>query len=197
MRARRRLWTGDWVIGASLLIAVGGIVALVIFTVPGTLSVGETAQASVVIGLVLVTVFYAVSTHRMAKATGEQADASRKAEVNSARPIIKLALRQHTKSDLFCFATNIGPGPALNVEVWLRSEEVPDCKGSHNPIRETALGIGEQTKCGWHANDFSLPSPSSGFHFVATYADTFGRDFESRLERNSNGDWILQYSPPD
>ncbi len=65
--------------------AVGGIVSLIVFTRPGTLSVGETIQASVVIGLVVVTALNLVFTARMsaategqAKATSEQVEATRR-----------------------------------------------------------------------------------------------------------------------
>ena len=77
MRPLRGSWPTDIFLGLIVTAAIGGTVSLIVFTVPGTLSVGETVQASAVIGLVVVTIFYVVFTRRMSAAALEDAKASR------------------------------------------------------------------------------------------------------------------------
>ena len=77
MRPLSGSWLTDIFLGLIVTAAIGGTVSLIVFTVPGTVSVGETVQASAVIGLVVVTIFYVVFTGRMSAAALEDAKASR------------------------------------------------------------------------------------------------------------------------
>ena len=176
--------------------------ALIYFSYPESFAPSDTIQAITLIVLVVVTVSYAKSTHKIYKATSEQVHATQEAvrvavdsERNSFAPIVELTLYNDNPQyigheDIPIFYKNVGKGPALNLVLWINGDDEQFCylKSDYEKKRRfrAALGVGDSYKEIWHANinetpTQPLPSANSGYDVVAEYTDVFGRRFESKL----------------
>ena len=94
-------------------------VPLVHFTESGHLSVGDAIQVLVLIVLVVVTFWYAMSTEKIYRATLNT-------ELNSSMPIVKLRVVSASEDEVVVEYKNVGRGPALNVRLWMARAHDPD-----------------------------------------------------------------------
>ncbi|MCY4652599.1 MAG: hypothetical protein OXC95_05480 [Dehalococcoidia bacterium] len=181
------------VLGVAILLVLS---VLAPFTRREFLVPSDVIQIVTLVVLVIVTAWYAYSTHRIHRATTdqvaaakEQAEASRRAvevaldtEKNTVLPIVKLEWRSSVGGDRVTVAfINIGRGPALNLRAWLR-DNAETGKGNlkSNVISAYALGVGEQEPHEFRALPRThLPNLSSGFSIVAEYSDIYEQSFRS------------------
>ena len=96
------------------------------------LTPSDLTQIGTLMVLVIVTVSYAAATHRIERASKEQAEAARKqaeesqravevalrAERNAVMPIVKLLASVHPRGTIDIATCNAGRGPALNLTLW-------------------------------------------------------------------------------
>ena len=179
------IWTGHKIELALCILGVCVGIVLIVFSYPAFLSPSDTIQSITLILLVVVTISYAKSTHKIH-------NVALIAEKNAVAPLIKLKLNPVTTS-LYILQVayeNIGRGPALNLKIWLDVDgelfsylksDIEKSKSYH-----TAVGVGESEIHNWIGDGNStppryLPDANSGFDIVAEYSDVFGQDFESRL----------------
>ena len=182
-------------------ILVAGAV-LVYFTERAYLKPGDSIQILALIILAAVTLWYAISTHRINKSANEQAIAIREqaetsrralqvaldAEKNAVLPVVTLTTGGSSSGSLVtevnANGSNIGSGPAMNLRIWLESSSGDPAvthKSSTKPYN--VLGVGESRTLRWRhtSEDKPLPSFEMGFYVVAEYSDIFGRRFGSRI----------------
>ena len=185
------------------IILVGIIAALVYFTKRQFLLPSDSIQIITLIVLVLVIIWYAVSTSRIYRATTEQVAAIQEqteisskaveialnAEKNAVVPIVALGKpgisgSQISASTFSIYYKNVGKGPALNLKIWLEywAKELGD--GARSNIKYTEiLGEGANGTFEWHSSDESLPLPdkASECDIAAKYTDIYGQRFCSKL----------------
>ena len=191
------------------LLSIGGLIVLLQYTKPSLLLPGDAIQITALAVLVIVTVWYAFSTHRIQEETAKQVSAAREqtemsrqaveialnAEKNSVVPIVKLTVPGMSgtvigpgkvrSESVRAHYSNIGKGPALNLRVWLRydpKEFGPEARS--NVKLADALGAASGGSFEWHLREESLPLPSnqySGYDIVALYMDIYGQGFRSEL----------------
>ena len=193
----------------AILVSVAaiGIPLVGCLTQQGLLTLSEGIEIVTLGVLILVTSWYAYSTYGIQRATAdqvatirEQAEISREAtEIalnatkNSVLPIVRVSAAGTSGTQIAPgnveAATieyeNIGKGPALNLEVWLRyndREGLGDCAGSTKK-RRNVLAAGEEGRCYWLKAEESLPLPGQeyGYDVVAEYTDIYRRRFRSTL----------------
>ena len=187
------------------IVFVLAIIVLIYFTSPKPLVMADLIQIVTLMLLVVVTVSYAISTHRIHKATmdqvvatKEQAEVSRQAvqvalnaEKNAVMPILSVACEINGRGggdstqDVRAPHVNIGKGPALNLEIWLSPylENIEDDPRSSSRFIQV-LGIDDQRYCRWRDSreqELSLSTLSPGFCIVAEYFDVHGRKFRSKV----------------
>ncbi len=198
----------------AILVSVAAIgISLVgCLTQQGLLTLSEGIEIITLGGLILVTSWYSYSTYGIQRATAdqvattrEQAEISREAtEIalnatkNSVLPIVRVgaAGRRGTQiapgnlhvEEASINYKNIGKGPALNLEVWLRYNDLEglgDCAGSTKK-RTNVLAAGEEGRCEWRLAEESLPLPGQSdlYDVVAEYTDIYRRRFRSTLFLN-------------
>ena len=192
----------------AILVSVAaiGISLVVCLMQQDLLTLSEGIEIITLGGLILVTSWYAYSTYGIQRATAdqvattrEQAEISRQAtEIalnatkNSVLPIVRVgaAGTRGTQGNVHVEAAsidykNIGKGPALNLEVWLKYNDpkgLGDGAGSTKK-RIDVLAAGEEGRCEWRLAEESLPLPgqSYGYDVVAEYTDIYRRSFRSTL----------------
>ena len=195
---RKRL---TWILGciaAAVLICV-----LVYFTERTPITPGDTIQIITLLVLVVATLWYAFSTARIHRATGEQAEATRQhadisrqsldvaltSERNAVVPIIRLA-RGGTSSSLGKLQSvevqyrNIGKGPALNLRAWLQYQTDASEEYERTAILPAeVVGVDEIQTLVWKlsSNTTVLPNSPSDYDIVFEYSDIYGQHFSSHL----------------
>ena len=182
----------------AVLVAVA---ALVYFTERAYLKPSDSIQILTLVVLVVVTFWYAISTHSInrsaneqAIAIREQAEISRKAleialnaEKNAVLPIIRVGLGsmaggESTSQEIQGTCSNIGRGPAINLRVWLSYQPEHTQEMVRSRIEATGtLPVGESRNLTWRSESGAgtLPGTRSRFDIVAKYSDIYGRTFES------------------
>ena len=192
------------------LLSVIGVAALLQYTKPDLLMPSDTIQIITLAVLVIVTIWYAISTHRIqeetkrqASAVREQTEISRQAvEIalntakNSVLPIVNLSSpvkslgptsvfpKADASINLRVHYKNIGKGPALNLRAWLRYDPEAFGEGARSEIGNAyALGAGEEGNFVWSSSTETLPllSTLSGFDIVAEYEDIYRRKFRTTM----------------
>ena len=184
------------------LVAAIGIAAIVCLVRQGILTPSEGIEVGTLGTLILVTAWYAYSTHRIQGAARDQAEISKRATeiaLNTARnavlPIVSLggpgtsgtttdngAVQVNSVSVSY---SNIGEGPALNLKVWLSYPFELDGVGSKSSAKpRSVLGVGEDGQFLWQSSDGEqLPSSTDEYDIVAEYTDIYRRPFRSTLFR--------------
>ena len=204
-----------------VVLLLAAILWLAYLTYLQHLTPGDTIQIIALLVLVIVTGWYALSTHRINRAAAEQAASSREqaktskdalqvalnAQKNALLPIIKMESRgldvkssETGTHDVSVDMKNIGNGPALYLSVWIE-----------NRLRHTehvqridlhSLDILESGDSCRAANKFHLQTSSmgiydSGFVVVAGYTDIFDRKVISRLDIAESGHVKCSFQPPE
>jgi len=165
------------------------------------LTSGEWSQTLLMIGLVSLTAFYAISTEKQAKASLKMAEEMSKTRYDTVRPVIDIRLctsaRDHielglaTKASLQqkgfnCVFVNIGLGPALDVHSHIRDTTAE--KRDEHDYDFGVIVVGEQGK-EWCQ---SVHEKNEVMYFDVQYRDVFGRLFESKREMvGEKGNWTL------
>ena len=197
IETKHRKWALVFAISVLLPVA---FFLLVHFTYPQPLSPSDTIQILTLVVLVIVTAWYAFSTHRINSATSKQAAAiteqarisgealrvALNAEKNADLPILKIRDSQSV-DNIRTEISNLGRGPALNVRIWLEFHSRhlrKDVKSSVGSLH--VIGAGENAEWPW-ANKSELTelplSCSSSYRVVAEYTDIYGRKFRSTFRR--------------
>lgn len=195
-------------IAVLVLVAVISVALVSCLIRQGHIKLNEGIEIITLVVLVLVTSWYAYSTHGIQRATADQAEASRKqakiskqateialnATKNAVLPMIVVGSAGrsgtqtapgvlHVKTATVSYS-NIGSGPALNLRVWLSyaQEELGEHAGSTVKSMD-ALSAGKEGRFEWREEEESppLPGQSHGYDVVAEYTDIYGREFRSRL----------------
>lgn len=168
------------------------------------LTIAELIQSSTLSILVLVTLWYAKSTFKLQTVTEHYTattqkifEVSRNAEINSAAPIISLNLAI-VDSEIHVEYDSIGRGPALNLRVWLRSDDNQfsylESDKEKNATYRPAVGVGQSGSHVWIAGmNRPLPTWQSGLDVLAEYRDIFQQDFKSRLAVAGEDDQTFHY----
>ena len=158
------------------------------------LTQSDLTQVGTLMVLVIVTVSYAAVTHRIEHAAKEQAEAANsqaqesqraveaalRAERNSVKPIVDMLLVMPTVSSFQIDVSNVGVGPALNLEVMLIYEgDGGDYTCESGPIQ--VLGAGQMSKCDLDIREVPQEIRFSGtrYQLLAIYEDIYGQRFRS------------------
>ena len=203
-------WGLTIAIPVSLLIT---ILPLIHFTYPEPLSPSDTIQILTLVVLVIVTAWYAISTHRINNATTKQASViaeqakiseralqvALEAERNSALPVIELVDHQSVDS-IQVEAKNLGRGPALNIIICLEyfSQDLNGVVTSSVAIFDV-IGAGEHKTWVWFSqNELSgFPISHSQYRVVAEYTDIYRRPFRSSIRRGGPSYGQFEYKVVD
>ena len=143
--------------------------------------------------LVAVTIWYAISTSKIHKATVNQANATREAvtvalnaEKSGVMPIIYLKREISGPlgllDDEWVECRNIGNGPAMNVRIWLSDDPLIKDNVRKWGVYETAVVEVDGTRAVKFKLKESDPPSSetdSGFRIIAEFSDIYGRKFRS------------------
>ena len=155
------------------------LVPLIFFTDRDWLSPSDTIQTITFVVLVIVTGYYAWSTHKIYKVASN-------AERNAVFPIVSIAAEVTNLDHIVISYENIGRGPALNLRIWLEREGEDQfwylkSEAKKNEGFRAAVGVSRKGRREWDNSEEPLPTLSSGFDIVAEYTDVFGQGFESKL----------------
>ena len=119
LKGNRALLGVFFALGVFVVVCAAVVSPLVHFTESGHLSVGDSIQILVLIVLVVVTFWYAMSTEKIYRATLNT-------ELNSSMPIVKLRVVRASEDEVIVEYKNVGRGPALNVRPWIERAHDPD-----------------------------------------------------------------------
>ena len=155
----------------------------------------EWAQILLLLGLVGVTGFYALSATRQANASKEMAEEMKDARYDALRPIIdiveqtveprEMATRAYNAKEgifpkkLSCQLRNIGVGPAVEVYSFIEDARGETCRWDFGAI---PVAIGEEEM--GYTCEMPLSLQQRGEHkaLVAYYKDVYDNPFESSRE---------------
>ncbi len=197
---------------AEVVLAILAVVVFV-FLIPITnlddLTTSDLTQIGTLMVLVVVTVSYAASTHRIEHASKEQVEATRRqtevsrdaikialdSQKDAAMPILepspqRWTLRGNTISVPY---TNVGRGPALNLIVCVNYESQDRRQSITGTCDEPIPVLSVESVCTLHvkvpvSDAPTLPKePVPGFRMVAQYSDIFGREFRFTINETSKG----------
>ena len=179
---------------AEIILTVLSVVVFVFllrFTNRVLLTPSDLTQVATLMVLVVVTVSYAASTHRIEHAAKEQAEAAHeqteesrravetglRAERNSVRPIVDMLL---VLTPFQVELSNVGVGPALNLEVMIIFEaDKGDFTCEGGPIQ--VIGAGQVSS--FDLDRLDVPSESRSrrrrYQMIAIYEDIYGQRFRS------------------
>ena len=202
-----RIWS---LVIFTCLVALLTIAGLIYFTERDHLKPGDTIQIVTLVILVVVTLWYAISTDRIhsvtakqVAATQEQASASRQqatisekaleatmdAEKNAVMPIIAFARGGTTSTqgriqELRAAYHNIGKGPALNLRVWLNFRTDHSDELERSGIESVdVIGTEGTGYVEWQRGNNStvLPETASAYDIVAEFSDIYERHFRCKF----------------
>jgi len=173
------IWESYKIEAFLTLVVVGLLLALIFYTQPGVLDVGDTIQIVTLSVLVVVTISYARSTRKLY-------DVALNSEANAVFPIITLTVEVVSHGHIEISYQNIGRGPALNLRIWLEREGEESfaylkSESEKNMGFHAAVGVNQDGKRKWDSSGGPLPSRSVGFDVVAEYTDVFRQRFQSKL----------------
>ncbi len=180
---KKKLFVTAWRtygIKAILSVLILGLsTALIRYTKPGWLSLDDAIQMMTLAILVIVTLFYAWSTHNIYKV-------ALNAEKNAVFPIVNVTTDVISQDYIRVSYQNIGKGPALNFKIWVEREGEDKFLYLKSQTKKTesfraAVGAGQSGHHEWVNSDGPLPTRNSGFDVVAEYTDVFQQVFVSKL----------------
>jgi hypothetical protein len=152
------------------------------------------ASLAAALGTALVAGFtgwLAYETRQSIKLTQTAIDAEDRRHMDSFMPHLRLDVRESKGqvSYVSLHVRNIGPGFAQNITVVLDHGDFPLVRSVSLETQPTALGAGEEQRLALKDSIVQEKIPG----FTLTYADAFGRKFQSRIgrgvESGSPYDW--------
>jgi len=163
------------------------------------------AQIFLVLGLVVVTGFYALVAFRQANASMKMAEEMKEQRYDAVRPVIDIrrdiartdiarqtleanaALSEDTSHGLSCILHNIGVGPAIDVHSFIQHPE----RGRLPWRNFVTLAAGGKTE----RKNFSLKHENNRMALVAYYKDIYDQVFESSrevsIDKVGNAKWEI------
>lgn len=196
----RRTWTSHKAEAISCILGSIAIGVLVYISHPGPLAPSDAIQIGTLIVLIVVTVSYASATRQQAKASNQAVDIALRAEKGAAMPIIRLRWVSFGDRIVVNY-TNVGKGPALRVNVWVRhsSGQSGDGERSSSIQSISVLAVGQEVDRAWPQLDGNLPELSldEGFEALAEYADIHAQRFRSKVHitREENDTFCFERIP--
>ena len=180
----RHVWTSHKAEAISGLLGLITIGVIVYFTHPGPLAPSDAIQISTLIILVIVTISYASATRQQAKASSQAVDIALRTEKDATMPIVRMHWGEYG-SGIRIYYRNVGKGPALRVNVWVRhcSEQSEDGDRSSSIQSISVLAVDEDIHRTWRQLDGGLSglSREDELEALAEYADIHARRFRSRV----------------
>jgi len=180
----------------AIILLIMGLLFLTLLVFRGhELGVADWAQTLLMIGLVLVTAFYASSANRQADASVKMADEMKEQRYDAFRPIIDIVVQLMKGEELIkqgldakegkfpkslpCILRNIGVGPALELYSFIEGAGDEPRRWDFGAI---PVAIGEEEM--GYAPEMRLLLEQRGNHraLVAYYKDVYGNRFESSRE---------------
>jgi len=182
-----------------IILAATGIAFIILIGVWGAINIQYAPAFTLVLyaGLIVVTMFYAYYSMEIARATGQQANATKKMAEEMAntrydafRPIIDIVEMPMKATETFkhafeakegkfpeslpCELHNIGVGPAIGVSSFI----IVPSNGGQQTWDFGTIARGDRT------SEFRLSPQQIGdrMFLVVYYKDVYGRDIESRRE---------------
>jgi len=185
----------NYVIGLSIAIVIYAV-PVSWLTIRGIILPPELIDTIILFILASATIFYAIRTSDIAKATKKQADEIKKQRYDTVRPVIDIIIIEQSitpregslqaygasPKDLPCKLRNVGVGPAIAVHSFI--EDIHNSDG--NPRRwdfgtlPSAAGKIEYTQ----EMRLLLMKNNNQRALVAYYEDVYGNRFESIREVN-------------
>jgi len=182
--ARTKIVSTKWLIIAILFLLAISLLTYGVYN-RSQVSQGEWMQIMILLALVVITGFYALSADRQARASSDMVKEMERTRSAAFRPIIALyvPLYDDSMSPVSFRFKNVGTGPALNVKLSLRH---PVYK--FNEHYESAWAAGQEE----HRDFYSVTpleplfQPTGAFVPEAVYEDVYGQVFQSTLESLPN-----------
>ena len=181
----------------AIILLVMGLLFLTVLVLRGQeLGAADWAQTLLMIGLVLVTAFYASSAEKQADASVKMADGMARPVIDFKRDTAKLdtvrqelevyaAIHEETSHGLSCILCNVGVGSAIDVRSFIQHPErgrLPWEFGTIESRGKTERWI------------LSISHEGNRIALVACYEDIYGRTLESSREVSidkENHNWKL------